>query len=54
MELNVAFDSCKDRVILAHANVLAREHLCAALAHDDVAWDDSFAAKFLNAKTTTC
>ncbi len=51
MELDVAFDSCKDRVIFTHANAHAWPHLCATLAHDDVAGDDNFATVFFYAQT---
>jgi hypothetical protein len=53
VELHCAIDSCKDCVILAHANAHAWPHLCATLTHDDVAGDDSFATEFLYTKTTT-
>jgi len=45
-------NGCKDRVILAHAHAFGRPELGAALTHDDVAGDDSFAAIFLYAQTT--
>lgn len=53
MELNVPFDCREDGVVFAHTNAHARPHLCATLTHDDVTWDDDFAAEFFHAKTTT-
>lgn len=53
MELYVAFSSCEDRVILAHANAHTWEHLCTALTQDDVAWNDDLATVFLNAEAAT-
>jgi hypothetical protein len=53
VEFHSAFGSCKDCVVLAHANARAWPHLCAALAHDDVTGNYGFAAEFLHAKTTT-
>ena len=53
VKLHGTFGSCKDRVILAHADAHAWPHLGATLAHDDVAGNDGFAAKFLYTKTTT-
>jgi hypothetical protein len=41
-------------MILAHADILAGMNLGAALAHDDVAGKNRFAAKLFHAKTATC
>jgi len=54
VEFHLAFDSCKDGVILAHANALARPHLGAALTHDDVPRKNGFATELLHAKATAC
>ena len=53
VEGHAAIDSCKDRVVLAHANAFTRPPLGAALAHDDVARDHFLTAEFLHAKATT-
>src|SRR6056297_3252996 len=47
---DVAVGHGEDRVILAHADTLARPPLGAALAHDDVARDDGFATELLHAE----
>src|SRR5690606_5786259 len=46
-----AVDQREDRVILAQAHTRARMPLGAALADDDVAGDDGFAAELLDAET---
>jgi hypothetical protein len=43
VEFDVAINSCKNRVIFAHANAHAWPHLSPTLAHDDVARNDDFA-----------
>ena len=64
-ELDVAVDQRKQRVVLADADVQARMNRGAALAHDDTAGTDHFAAVDLHAealclgvaavaRTTTC
>ena len=53
VELHIAFDGCKDRVIRAHADAVARPHLGAALTKDDVARNDNFAAILLDAQTAS-
>jgi len=49
-EGNMAFDQCKNRVILAKANAFARVHFRAALTNNDVARNNMFAAKLFDAK----
>ena len=46
-----AGDGCEDRVIPAEAHTLSGMHHRAALADDDVAGDDGFAAEVLDAET---
>ena len=53
LEGDLALDKGEQRVVLAHADILARMNLGAALAHDDVAGENRFAAKLLHAKTAT-
>ena len=53
LEGNLALDKGEQRVILAHADIFAGMNLGAALAHDDVAGKNRFAAKLLHAKTAT-
>ena len=53
LEGYLAFDKCKQGVVLAHANIIAGVNLGSALAHDDVAGENRFAAKLLHAKTAT-
>src|SRR5574340_285283 len=50
-EYHLAGDLGKQRVILAHADVLTGVELCAALAHDDAARIDQFAAVALHAQS---
>jgi hypothetical protein len=50
---NFALDKGKKCVILAHADILAGMNFGAALAHDDVAGVNRFAAELLHAKTAT-
>ncbi len=50
IEANAAVNQRENRVIAAEADVFARQKLGAALADDDVAGDDQFAAKFLHAE----
>ena len=54
VEFHFAIDERKQGMILAHADVTARVGLCSALANDDVTGDNSFAAEFFDAQTTTC
>ena len=42
----------EQRVITATADIHARIDACAALTHDDVAGEDSFATKLFDAQTT--
>src|SRR5271166_3464600 len=51
LERHVAVDERKDRVVAAEADIGAGLHLGAALAHDDVAGNDGFAAELLHAET---
>ena len=48
-----ALGGCEDRVILAHADALARPPLGAALTHDDVSGNRMLAAEELDAKPTS-
>ncbi len=45
IEPNVAVNQREDCVIAAESDVLARQKFCAALANDNVAGDDQFAAE---------
>src|SRR5688572_719879 len=49
-ETDATVDQCKKGMILAQADVVARVPLRAALAHDDVAGANHFAAELLHAK----
>ena len=49
-ELHGAIGEGEQRVILAHADVVARVEVGATLANDDVAGHDGFAAKLLHAE----
>lgn len=51
IEVNVAFNSGMDGVVLADVNVVAGVPLGATLADDDVTGNDNLATKFLNAET---
>ena len=53
LEGDLAFDKGEQRVVLAHADILAGMNLGATLAHDDVAGENRFAAELLHAKTAT-
>ena len=53
VELNSAFGGCKDCVVFAHSDVFTWPHLCTALTHDDVSWNDGFATEFFHTKTAT-
>ena len=50
VESDAAIFERKKRVVAAHADVGAGMKASAALADDDVARDDDFAAEFLNAE----
>src|SRR5207302_11460412 len=50
VELDVPFFEREQRVVAAHADLVAGMELGAALAHDDVAGDDDLAAVFLDAE----
>src|SRR6267143_2203760 len=50
VELDRTARSREYRVVAADADMRARVKLGAALAHDDVAWDDDLAAIFLDAE----
>src|ERR1700691_2038814 len=50
LELHMAVDQREDGVILPEADIAARLHLGTALADDDVAGDDCFAAELLDAE----
>jgi hypothetical protein len=52
-ECHVTFNFCKNRVIFTHAYAFGWPKLRAALADDDIAWNDSFAAILFHPKTTT-
>ena len=47
---DTALDQGKQRMVLAHADIVARVELGAALAHDDVAGDHGFAAILFDAE----
>src|SRR5690348_7418238 len=49
-ECDAAVGKCKERVVLADADIAARVPLGAALAHDDVAGEDSLSAELLHAE----
>src|SRR5690348_3866911 len=49
-ERDAAFGQRKEGVVLAHADIVARIIFGAALAHDDVAGEDSLAAELLHAE----
>src|SRR3546814_3846492 len=51
-ELHPALGDGEDRVIPAEADILARMHLGAALADDDVPGDDGLAPELLHAEAT--
>ena len=51
VELHASGDEGEDRVVTTEADIAAWDELRSALAQDDVAWDDDFAAEFLNAET---
>ena len=53
-EFNLAVDGCKNRVILANAHAGSGVPGGAALADDDVACHDVFAAEALYAKSAAC
>jgi len=53
-EFHVTFGCCEDGVVLADADIVAGVPLGAALADDDVAGNDEFAAEFLDAEATAC
>ena len=46
VKFHIAFRRCKDRVVFTHADVFTWPPFRAALADNDVAWDDNFAAIF--------
>ena len=50
IEAHAAVDQREDRVIATESDVFSRQELCPALANDDVAGDDRFAAKFFHAQ----
>jgi hypothetical protein len=54
VEVHSAIDGRKDRVILAHADALARPELGAALTHNDVSGVCGFAPIEFDAQTATC
>ncbi len=51
IEVDLSFNQREERVIAAHTDVLPRMPLGPALANDDVARDDRFAAELLDAQT---
>ena len=53
VEFDVTFNGCKNGVILAHANALARPPLGAALPDDDVAWECVLASEEFHAQAAT-
>src|SRR6188472_2956610 len=53
LEFNVARREGKEGMVFTHADIDARMHFRAALAHDDVARNDVLATELLDAKTTT-
>jgi len=53
IEANIAIDQCENGVIAAEADVLARQKLGPALAHNDIAGHDQFAAVPFYAETFT-
>jgi len=50
IEAHASVDQGEDGVVAAEADILARDKLGAALPNNDIARDDGFAAKFLNAE----
>ena len=50
IEFHAAIDEGEDGVIAAETDVAAGQELGAALADDDIAGDDGFAAEFLDAE----
>ena len=50
VESDAPFLQCEERVVAPHTDIGAGVVACAALAHDDVARDDDFAAEFFNAE----
>jgi hypothetical protein len=52
-EFHDAVRECKERIVLAHADVRAGIILRTALPKDDVACDDALAAEFLDTQTLT-
>jgi hypothetical protein len=52
-KLNFAWDEGEQGMILAHADIGARMHFRAALAHNNVAGDNLLAAIALHAEPTT-
>jgi len=53
VEFHLAIDERKQGMVLAHTDIATRMGLGSALADDDIACDNSFAAEFLDAQATT-
>ena len=49
-KLDFTFFQCEQRVVFAHADIVAWIPACAALTDDDVARNDSFTTEFLYAE----
>jgi len=53
LELDDTVDQCVKRVVLAHADVLARVDFRTTLANDDVSGADELAAEFFHTESAT-
>jgi len=53
MKLYAALNEREQSMIRTQTNISARPDACAALTHENVAREDSFAAVFFHAKTTS-
>lgn len=49
IEINVALNESKNRVVVAHANIAAWMPFGADLSDENVAWEDEFATELLDA-----
>ena len=54
VEFHFAVNERKQGMVLAHTDIATRMGLGSALADDNISGDNSFAAEFLYAQTTTC
>lgn len=48
IECNATGYQCEERVVTTYSDASTWVVACAALAHDDVAWNNCFATEFLN------